>query len=567
MKLRISFFNKAVIRKDITRFAPLWAIYLIGGLLILLSTLSISSGIYVAKGLAVTIGPFSIINMVYAALCAQVLFGDLFSSRLCNALHALPLRRETWFCSHTASGLLFSLVPHLIGALWIIPMLGEYAFVALIWLLGMTLEYLFFFGLAVLCVFCTGNRVAMVAVYSILNFASLILSWMISTLYIPLLLGVTIQTDIFHWFCPVVKMTTLSRFLVFTVNEMNPAYHYQGMGTHWWYLALCAGLGIAFLVLSLVLYRRRKLECAGDFIAVRPLGPVFAVVFTLCVGSVFAMVQQLFGEDYLLFLCIGLAVGWFTGQMLLQRTVKVFQTKRVLQLGLLGLALGLTLLVTRLDPMGIARWIPTADQVTSAQVELGAVLELTDSDEIQDLIGIHAQLIEDGSPRYGRRVTIRYTLANGRAVTRTYRMEVYAETWQALEKLYRSPELVLGYKDWEYFVENAQIYLPQGELEALCKEYAKQQYPNDQFAQGYVLYKELSHSLLEAMKADCEKGLLPQTLVDPDYHSYSIIMIEVPGSNGYSNRHINIFEESTNTVAWMKEYGIMFADIDGKVHG
>ena len=93
MKLRTLCCNKTVLRKDISRFAPLWAIYLIGGLLVMLTTLSSSTSSGAARSLAGTIGGFSIINMIYAALCAQMLFGDLFQSRMCNALHAMPLRR------------------------------------------------------------------------------------------------------------------------------------------------------------------------------------------------------------------------------------------------------------------------------------------------------------------------------------------------------------------------------------------------------------------------------------------------------------------------------------------
>ena len=194
MKSRISFFDKAILRKDITRFAPLWAIYLIGGLLVMLMVQSGRPSSHVARTLAQTIGPFSVINLVYALLCAQLLFGDLFHSRLCNALHALPLRRETWFVSHVVSGLAFSLVPHLIAVILMVPMLQGSWFVGLIWVLGMTLEFLCFFGIGVFSMFCTGNRFAAVAVYAILNFASLIAYWFVSTIYEPMLYGVSIPT-------------------------------------------------------------------------------------------------------------------------------------------------------------------------------------------------------------------------------------------------------------------------------------------------------------------------------------------------------------------------------------
>ena len=35
MKLKTSFFDKTVLKKDLTRFFPLWTLYLIGGLLVM----------------------------------------------------------------------------------------------------------------------------------------------------------------------------------------------------------------------------------------------------------------------------------------------------------------------------------------------------------------------------------------------------------------------------------------------------------------------------------------------------------------------------------------------------
>ena len=110
MKSRTSFFDRTVLKKDITRFAPLWALYLIGGLMI-----AISSGIS-GDELNEVLGGLGIVSFSYAILVAQLLFGDLFNTRLCNALHAMPLRREGWFFTHVIAGILFSLVPNLLIA-------------------------------------------------------------------------------------------------------------------------------------------------------------------------------------------------------------------------------------------------------------------------------------------------------------------------------------------------------------------------------------------------------------------------------------------------------------------
>ena len=122
MKLRTSFFNPAVLRKDITRFAPLWGLYFVGMLLLCVGGLfREETNLSLASMMGTTIGLFSILNFCYALVCAELLFGDLFNARLCNALHAMPLRRESWFLPHIVSGRLFSIVPNLIVSLLLMP--------------------------------------------------------------------------------------------------------------------------------------------------------------------------------------------------------------------------------------------------------------------------------------------------------------------------------------------------------------------------------------------------------------------------------------------------------------
>ena len=110
MKSKTSFFNGSVLRKDITRFAPAWGLYLTAILLLSL-TLFTEEDIHLAQTMGVSLGIFSAVNFCYALVCGALLFGDLFNSRLCNALHAMPMRREGWFATHLTAGMLFSMVP------------------------------------------------------------------------------------------------------------------------------------------------------------------------------------------------------------------------------------------------------------------------------------------------------------------------------------------------------------------------------------------------------------------------------------------------------------------------
>ena len=83
MKSRTSFFNPVVLRKNLTRFAPLWVLYAVAEVLALL-TLDLDSERIIANDLNYVMGPVAMFHMVYALITAACLFGDLFDSRLCN---------------------------------------------------------------------------------------------------------------------------------------------------------------------------------------------------------------------------------------------------------------------------------------------------------------------------------------------------------------------------------------------------------------------------------------------------------------------------------------------------
>ena len=573
MKLRALSCNKTLLRKDIFRFAPLWATYLIGGLLVMLSVLSETSGPQTAYELSSTMGPCAIINMIYAVLAAQLLFGDLFNSRLCNALHALPMRRETWFSTHIIAGLLYSTVPHLIAAIFFLPMLGQFGWVAFSWVAVMLMEYLFFFGVAVLCVFCTGNRFAMVAVYAIVNFFSIIVYWFVTVIYQPLLYGVQISEDIFVLLCPVVKMAGNMQLLQFEWGVPVPEFShssmlqqgewfYRGPGEGWGYLGICAGIGVALMALALVLYRRRKLECAGEFIAIERLKPVFAVVFALCAGGAVAAFGQATGlaDGYLLFLIVGLVIGWLGGQMLLQRTVRVFKGKTSAHLAILGLALVLTVGLTAWDPVGITRYIPESDKIQSAAFTRDGFggysdsdLEVSDPENIEKLRQIHQQLLSERDRYSGsyRTYSIRYTLKSGRQVTRTYQVYNGGNAWGKIRDLYDQPEVLLGETDWVTWYKSVnQVYFNGDDVE----RYAMKFNALDQSAKDKVSAYTMKNELLMAIWQDGNAGRLHNSLFADKYDGHWVSLERLTDDGYRTWKDIYIPESAENCQQWLKKY-------------
>ena len=476
---------------------------------------------------------------------------------MCNALHALPLRRETWLGTHFAAGMAFSFVPHLIGVLFLLPGLRELWYIGLLWLLSMTMEYLFFFSIATVSVFLAGNRFAMAAVYAILNFLSMIVAWFIQTLYEPLLWGISISTRGFDTFSPVVKLASMSNPVAYerTAHGVEgTTWKFSHLETDdWTYLLVLTALGVAFLGVALLLYRRRALECAGDFLAEKKLNPVFSAVFTLVMAAVFqSFWELLFGNAAYIFFIAGLVMGFFGAQMLLERTVKVFRPKNFLRFGILAAALIASLLITKADPLGITRYIPPRDQVRAVELE---GYTITDPEDIERTIHIHKQIIKTGEQSGANvRVSFYYELENGEVVSRSYVVTPQSTAGQLLKtEFFTRPEYVLDYTHWDRYVSGVEEIMIDGNpLEV---------------KDGESYHPEYVRQLLEAIKADCEAGVMAQNCAycqGEDTKEWRFVDIRYRTERGsvlYCS--LRIYPEATNTTKWLNSHKGLWDGAEG----
>lgn len=497
MKSKTSFFNGAVLKKDFTRFAAAWLLYALGlGIVLLPTVYHQYDPAVMAYEMGTLLKAMSILNAGFGGLCALLLFGDLFVPRLCYSLHAMPLRREGWFLTHCTAGFLFSFLPNLLMALLCVPKLDRTWPAAFLWLGGMELQFLFFFGLGVLCTMAAGNRIGMILNYGICNFFSLILAAGITCLYSPALYGITISLDAFLPFSPLAYL--VSRDWT-PLSLTKPQLFLQG---GWWYMTLLGALGLIFLALSLLIYRRRKLESAGDLLALRPLRPIFILIYTLSAGVLLQGFEALFFNEEglgIVFLVLGLAIGFFTGQMLLRRTMRVFRLADFgLCAGLIVLVLGSIGLV-KLDPMGLVRYVPRDDQVASVSytgeyigfTQQGRAYTTDDPEEIDQVLAYHRACIDARDESASGMFHIRYTLKSGRTVERSYTICPSDEEALKLRgALLSKPEYVMGYTDFMSYIKLA---------------VSVQISYNDTIDLGH--WDEV-RGLLEAMRQDCLDGYL-----------------------------------------------------------
>ena len=553
MKSRISFFNGTVFKKNITRFAPVWALYSVFLLMLMVLLAIDNNSFYFASNVANSITPFAIVNLCYALVCAQLLFGDLYNSRMCNALHAMPLCREAWFGTNVITGLLFSLIPNTAFAVICLPLTQELMAVPFLWLAAVTLQYLFFFSSAVLAAYCVGNRFAMALVYIILNGFSLIAYWLVDTLYAPLMYGVIIREDIFRVLCPVINMFADKQYVeVEKLGAYAFARWYVGEG--WGYLGICTAVGIGLLALALVVYRKRHLECAGDFLAVRRLSPVFLVIYTLCGGACCNAFFSLFiGEESYFFLILGFVIGYFTGRMLLERTVKIFNKRTFLGFFAFILAFSLSFLAVRVDLLGIASWIPKTNRIQSVYVQTGGSyrynesgLTITDQKQIEDMVMIHHHGVEnrlEGSDREPDvRVFITYTMKDGSQRKREYYINHETDAGRLLKTYMSSPEAVLGefYREEQVTV----IEIPEAELK--------------------ITDPSMIRSLMDAVIADANEGNMAQDwnyYNHAEYQFWMEMLCDLPGDRT-QYRSLRVSSEARHVADWLAQNEISWDTLE-----
>ena len=624
MQSKKSCFNRAAFTKNLTRFAPVLALYTLLLLLLLLMMWKQAGDIYPEYYFLYQTSDFvkctAIINLGYACLMAQLLFGDLYNTRMCNALHALPLRRETWFLANVASGLVYSLIPTAIAALVLIPMLMGTIFVgawkiALWYFLITNVEFICLFGIAVFCAMVVGSRFTMVAAYGLINFGSGILYWLVNTVYTPMLYGMVTPSELAGKMMPMQYMLSINveveeaarRALFDEVGRLIPGANSPYMITGLDCLGMLALVGVAFALLGLLLYHFRNLECAGDAVCSRKLVPVFQVLCAMfvAVAAEFAASEVMgYGNslDWLkfLFLFCGLIVGWFAGKMLVERSARVFRPQNWVGLGILAAVLAASMGLTKLDVLGLEERMPDIGDIASVQLNF---YKMDDRTDIETVLKLHnlalndrvnqdgAYALEDsgeyvrmedssyrywqeGDPLPQQRIAtscyLTYTLKNGKTVQRSYNVWVDSAAGEIPNKLLsrwdavNSDTVEISGKD----VETLPLVLDS--MERMYCSLTDGKLPEE------LKTRAAAESLIRAIQADCAAGTMAQ---NEAYHDGVFVIPQLDGDTyetrsvciGLTSKNyswsVEVYTDCENTIRWMRENGLMSENITIQPHG
>lgn len=547
MRSAKSWFNATLYKKNLARFWPLWALYLVIWLFMFpVGLLLENNGTperFAERGVLQAIPEAGLVMaLLFSAAVAAAVWSYLCNNRSTCLMHTLPIRREGLFLTNFLSGMTFFIGPNLLIFVltWMAEGVMGYVDVGalVMWFFSVTLMELFFFCFATFCSMCTGHILGMPALYAVFN--GLVAG-------VQMLVDQTLSRFVFgydsmpgferfaEWMTPVWKLNDnlrVRRITDVAVDANN--WQFVGLG----YILIYVFFGLVLAGLALLLYRHRHMEGAGDIITVPWMRPVFQYGVAFCCALAFGTIlYELFrgalpqtAWTLLIFMLFCGAVGYFAARMLLEKSFRVFRFWK----GCVPFLAVLVLLTCALefDLIGFERRVPEQGEVAEVEVvsydsrpydaASHVAIHTDDSQVIHAVLAAHRSFVEhkdsveqhrswDGSHLGWSGFEVIYTLTDGSRIVRDYQHTIPmveqdltrpGTPTAALNELINLPLLVetaYGLTD-ESAEDLARITLnnwTMGEKES-----------QNQFMQDAVVSPEAQERLLEAVMADFAEGNL-----------------------------------------------------------
>lgn len=604
MKSGTSFFNGPLFRRTVLRFWPIWFVYAFALVLALpvrlsgaLADLGRASQVTEALRMSQYVPISTACNFGLAAAplvscaAAMAVYSHLYFQRSAAAYGALPIKREGIFCSVTAAGLLPILVLNLAAALACL-LVGAGHFRAVLpaaasFFAAMSLMTIAYFGIAALCAQLTGSIIALPLIFAAVNVAASVFADVVLNVLGRFIYGFVSRGSGIDILSPFVGMTH-GVFYNTVLSDQSGGYqtvtgYYL---TGWGCLIGYAVVGALLLIPSAVLYKRRRLETAGDVVAIGVLRPVFRFVVSLAAGLLLSelltglLVQGIDNMGltgaaiFALFLLLGCFIGWVAAEMLVQKSFRVFKMGRAwVGLAVLWGLLAALLFGCELDVTGFEKNVPAADEVRSVSLSAVGNMELHESENIALVTELHQRLVDEKklyestdlslSPYGTQYVSITYNLKDGSHLRRNYAVSSMVSTKdvELLETISNTPEGLLSRK------------LPRTEPSLSTVEYAVVNWAVNE--DGETAVETLALTAEEAVELyndcilpDMHDGDIGIVWLESDeeyrtevYDCCITIDLQVPGHNrddyvDYETFYTYATVHSERTNAWLADHGI-----------
>ena len=510
--------------------------------------------------------------------CVAALGGGV-TGDMAGLAASLPIRRGCMFRTHLLAGLVMLLSAEaVIFGLAVLIEATRFELVIeplLIWLGILALETVVFYGIAVLCAMFTGHVVMLPCLYLLVNFIAVGFQLLVEAVLYMFVYGMSGMVDLpVDWLSPLVLF--MRRTSVGHADLVRPI---SGTGAEvaianfsgWIYPLVWAAFALLLLVCAGQLYRRRRMESAGDTVAIPVLKPVLKYIVALFAGL--AMPVGVYGmllnvpayrtqlAPFLLLTVLGAALGFVISEMVIRKSLRI---PRTVWRGCAVTAAVCCLVVVgaKCDLTGYARRIPDTAQVKSARIICnGYNSALTEAENIQAVEDIHRAVVAEREKITDdtsiTSLQLSYKLSNGKVLMREYTLPNTSTRLAQIEQVLNCDEARTTRNTPELAVT----------LEHLT--YTNIGYETES---GDYLYVELTAEqaldLYEnAIVPDCADGTMGRAwLTDSGTRQSTAYAVTIgyqlsqydpaTGETTYANVDYTPLTDSTRTLAWLRAHGI-----------
>lgn len=460
-------FNKAVYRKNLTLYWPLWVCYLLYGLCKIPGRLWMGLAKRTAQDtdvLTIFLPTLSLWVDMYmvaavALICGMTMFGYLYSVKSANMIHALPVTRNGLYLTNIASGLTCIWGPQILVFLVSVIFCLTHGITSVqylgMWLFSVMTAGFFFYSLTCFCCMLTGLLFALPVGFLVINYLSVGFFRAVQCILSYLGYGLQYAADrkpfVIYILSPLTYMTENVGFNVRYTDTKNgesivSTISFTGTSTLLGYVAVA----VLLFLLAWFGYRKRKIEQTGDLFTFGWIKPVFRWGMGIGAGYFLSLVlSSFFGETalsqskpvlLLMVLILG-TVGFVVADMLVQKSFRVFQKKSFPEYGAFMLSLGASFALL----WGLAyvdeQYIPESNRVDYAFINMNYPVEFAGED-VEKVQKLQREILENKPPfldrcrKEKREVTLRitYVLKNKTSMIRSYEIPADCEISASLGK-------------------------------------------------------------------------------------------------------------------------------------
>ena len=596
MKSKISFFNAGIFKSMLKRFWPLWTAYFAVWFMCLplpllvarLQGVKESAVTVVTAAMKTSVEASVVSGFLMGILAAMAVFGFLYNSRSCGMIASTPVRREAVFCSAYLAGALPVIAANLLIAVlnWLFTLSSGiegaciFKMNAILFAVN-SMEFLIFFSISAFIAMLTANIVALPVLYLIFNFVFLGMEYVVRMLYGMFIFGYSDHPDcVLEFMSPLIYLFTRIGINV-NISTESAAVSL----TNWSALLGYIIAAVVFSVTALLLYRKRRMESAGDVIAVNSLRPVFKFCVTACAALCFGLlffviISTLFTSLSMSMLVlsagliIGAFIGYFASEMLLKKSFHVFKGswKGFVITAVLCIVFAFVCVTDLFD---LSSQLPDADDIEAISCNSeGRGVDIKNRSDIEALLKVNKAIIADRDKYEGLDdtdlentgyVSILYKLNDGRVFCRGYTLLI-DDNYKAYYEVLSSENIVKDIFTPEVPVTVQNVYDASFEYPSSTGEMNTISLTPEQAVDFY------DNALMKDIESGAKKPLIPETSNNDDgFVTGSYVYIELVSIPDTANEEdtsdslvIEIDADCAECIAWVKaNLNIDLHNIDG----